>query len=71
MCGPAGEAFAVGRDAEGLAALIDRLTELASGLIVIEATGGFETTVAAALGAAGLPLVVVNPSRAGGAAIRP
>ena len=28
---------------------------------MLEATGGFEATVAAALGAAGLPLVVVNP----------
>ena len=30
-------------------------------LIVLEATGGFETTVAAALASAGLPLAVVNP----------
>ena len=30
-------------------------------LIVLEATGGFETTVAAALAGAGLPLAVVNP----------
>lgn len=58
---PAGETFVVGRDAEGLAALIDRLATLAPGLIVLEATGGFETTVASALSAAGLPLVVVNP----------
>jgi transposase len=28
---------------------------------VLEATGGFETTVAAALAGAGLPLAVVNP----------
>jgi transposase len=30
-------------------------------LVVLEATGGFETTVAAALAGAGLPLAVVNP----------
>ena len=58
---PSGEAFAVGRDADGLAALTERLAGLAPRLIVLEATGGFEATVAAALGAAGLPLVVVNP----------
>ena len=58
---PSGEAFAVARDSEGLAQLVDRLASLAPGLIVLEATGGFETVVAAALGAAQLPLAVVNP----------
>jgi transposase len=58
---PAGEAFAVTRDGEGLTALTARLEELDPGLIVLEATGGFEVTVAAALAAAGLPLAVVNP----------
>jgi transposase len=58
---PAGEAFAAARDADGLAALAERLATLAPRLIVLEATGGFEATVAATLGAAGLPLVVVNP----------
>lgn len=58
---PAGGAFAVSRDAAGLAVLAERLAGLAPHLSVLEATGGFETAVAAALGAAGLPLVVVNP----------
>jgi transposase len=58
---PTGEALAVARDGDGLAALIERLAKLAPSLIVLEATGGFEATVAAALSAAGLPLVVVNP----------
>jgi transposase len=31
--------------------------------VVLEATGGFEMTVAAALVAAGLPLCMVNPAR--------
>ena len=53
--------FAVARDGDGLAALSGRLARLAPSLIVLEATGGFEATVAAALGAASLPLVVVNP----------
>ena len=37
------------------------LRDLAPALIVLEATGGFEITVAAALASAGLPLAVVNP----------
>jgi transposase len=58
---PTGEAFTVGRDGEGLAGLTERLAKLDPVLIVLEATGGFEVTVAAAIGAAKLPLAVVNP----------
>ncbi len=58
---PSGEAFAVARDGKGLESLVERLTALDVSLIVLEATGGFETTVAAALTGAGLPLAVVNP----------
>jgi transposase len=58
---PGGESFTVARDGEGLAALVDRLKQVAPALIVLEATGGFEITVAAAVGSAGLPLAVVNP----------
>ena len=58
---PQGQSFALGRDGPGLAALVERLTEAAPCLVVLEATGGFEATVAAALAAAGLPLTVVNP----------
>ena len=58
---PSGEAFAVARDGKGLENLVERLGALDVSLIVLEATGGFETTVAAALAAAGLPLAVVNP----------
>src|SRR5689334_25203494 len=43
---PGGEAFAVARDSEGLAALTKRLAGLSVGLIVMEATGGFEQVVA-------------------------
>jgi len=58
---PSGETFAVARDSDGLEELITRLRALVPRLIVIEATGGFETVVASAIGAAGLPLAVVNP----------
>src|SRR6185437_11667480 len=60
---PSGESFAVARDGEGLAGLIERLQPLAPRLIAIEATGGFEIVVAAAIGGAGLPLAVVNPAQ--------
>ena len=58
---PSGEAFSVARDGKGLDELVARLRKLGVALIVVEATGGFETTVAGALCAAGLPLAVVNP----------
>jgi transposase len=58
---PSGESFSVARDGEGLAALVERLKGLAPTLVVLEATGGFEVTVAAAVGSVGVPLAVVNP----------
>lgn len=58
---PSGEVFAVARDSEGLATLVARLMSARPRLVVLEATGGFENTVAAAIGAAGVPLAVVNP----------
>jgi len=60
---PEGEAFAVSRDAAGIEALLQRLAKLSPKLVALEATGGFETVVAASLGAAGLPVVVVNPAQ--------
>lgn len=60
---PGGEAFAVTRDGEGLAGLVERLRVLRPALIGIEASGGFESVAAAALAGAGLPLVVVNPAQ--------
>jgi len=58
---PGGEVFAVARDSNGLAMLVERLQRLAPALVALEATGGYETVVASALGAAQLPLAVVNP----------
>lgn len=60
---PSGEIFATGRDATGLDDLLARLRPLAPELVALEATGGFETVVAATLGAAGLPVAVVNPAQ--------
>jgi transposase len=60
---PAGESFAVARNAEGLDALIARLAPLGVQAVAMEATGGFETVVAASLSGAGLPVIVVNPAQ--------
>ena len=58
---PAGQSFAVARDGEGIEELAKRLAAVTPRLVVLEATGGFETIVAAGLAAAGLPVAVVNP----------
>src|SRR3954471_211510 len=58
-----GELFLVGRDAEGLQSLMERLARLSPAIIAVEATGGFETVVAASLAAAKLAVVVVNPAQ--------
>ncbi len=58
---PSGEAFAVPRDADGIAALVARLAPLSPQAVGIEASGGFETVVSAGLMAAGLPVALVNP----------
>jgi len=60
---PTGEVFAVERNAAGIDRLIARLEELSPRLVALEATGGFETVVAAALAAARLPVVIVNPAQ--------
>jgi transposase len=48
-------------DPEGIAALVGDLVAQAPALIVLEATGGYEHAVAAALVLAALPVAVVNP----------
>jgi len=58
---PSGEAWSVGNDGAGIAALIERLRNSDPiALIVLEATGGYEIPVVAALTAACLPVVVAN-----------
>jgi len=60
---PSIASFHVPRDHGGLADLVERLKPLQAERIAIEATGGFETVVTAALAAAGLPVVIVNPAQ--------
>jgi transposase len=60
---PAGTVLGYSRDAAGIEGLVGELVRLAAQLVAVEATGGFETVVAASLAAAGLPVVVVNPAQ--------
>jgi transposase len=58
---PTQEPWSVPNDARGVTRLVARLQRCAPTLIVLEATGGFELAVTAALAAVRLPVVVVNP----------
>ncbi len=58
---PDGTAFACATDPDGLADLVRRLKPLQPKLIAMEASGGYEGVVAAALAEAGLPVAIVNP----------
>ena len=58
---PSAERFTVANDERGVHTLVARLKSLGPTLIVLEATGGYELLAVAALAAAGLPVVVVNP----------
>ena len=60
---PSGESFVVARNGAGIEDLAERLKTLAPRVVAIEATGGFETVVAAGLAAAGVPLLIVNPAQ--------
>lgn len=51
-------------DAEGHSALAAALQPLDVGLVVMEATGGYEAALACALQATGLPVAVINPRQA-------
>jgi transposase len=62
---PSGKNWRVGSDDAGLVSLLSQLKEERPHLVVLEATGGYEVPVLAALGAGGIPLVVVNPRQVG------
>jgi len=55
------ECLSFTNDEKGISSLVTRLSNLQPTLIVLEATGGLEMPVVGALGAALLPVVVVNP----------
>lgn len=58
---PSEQFWTAANDEAGWRDLVERLRALSPTLIVLEATGGFEASVAAMLAAAGLPVVVMNP----------
>jgi transposase len=58
---PSGERWTAANDVAGIAGVVERLRAAGPvALIVLEATGGYEIPVVAALSAAALPVVVVN-----------
>ena len=58
---PAEQCWTTPNNEDGHRGLVERLRALTPTLIVLEATGGFETLPAALLAASGLPVVVMNP----------
>jgi len=58
---PSGDRWTVANDDDGVRTLLKRLRQHAAALVVLEATGGYERAVVAALAAARLPVVVANP----------
>jgi transposase len=60
-CRPSGATWTTKNDAAGMADTVARLVLEAPTLVVLEATGGYETALVAALAMAGVPVVVANP----------
>jgi transposase len=58
---PTSETWSMANDAPGIIEVVQRLAQLHPTLVVLEATGGLQLPVAAALASAGLPLSMVNP----------
>ena len=58
---PSTERFTVANDERGVHTLVERVRSITPTLIVLEATGGYELLAVAALAAAALPVLVVNP----------
>lgn len=58
---PGGESWRVANAEAELAPLVERLRQVAPAAVVLEATGGYERAVVAALAMAALPVTVVNP----------
>jgi transposase len=61
---PTGERWAAPNEDASIATLVTQLQAMCPVLIVLEATGGFQRAVVAALAAAARPVVVVNPRQA-------
>ena len=59
--GSDGEMLQVANDEVGIAALVTRLSQASPELVVLEATGGYESLVAGAIAGQGIAVAVVNP----------
>ena len=58
---PSGECWTLDYDQKNLNELVLRLKELSPAAVILEATGGYENLAMAVLGAAGLPIIRINP----------
>ena len=58
---PTGECWRFNQDQEGISELVTRLVALKPTLVAMEATGGYERALTAALGNEGVPTTVLNP----------
>ena len=58
---PTGKRWTLPYDQTGIEGLIPQIVDLEPALVLLEATGGLELPLVAALAAAALPVVVVNP----------
>ena len=58
---PTGQRWVVSYDETGLGELVSQMEDLGPSLVLLEASGGLELPLVAALAAAALPVVVVNP----------
>ena len=58
---PTGRRWTTPYDERGVRELVSQMEEMSPALVVSEASGGLELPLVAALAAAGLPVVVVNP----------
>jgi transposase len=62
---PGGDAWSAANDPALIAAVVGRVRAAGPALVVLEATGGADMPLAAALAAVGLPVAVVNPRQVG------
>jgi transposase len=58
---PSGEVWTLTNDESGFASLVERLEPIAPKLVIVEATGGYQAPLVAALSVARIPVAVVNP----------
>ena len=58
---PTGQKWSIAYDKRGVRELISQMKEMSPALVVLEASGGLELPLVAALASAELPVVVVNP----------